>query len=141
VTRADAVAAIAAELSSLLTSAGMAATDTTGNLKEPIDRALRTLGYAASELATATPDDDAGLLALAIYETLTTIVARLAASFDIATSDGSSYRLQQVFANAKTVLEQAAATVTGLYGSVAASGGVVNVDLGFLQNDDWALDG
>src|SRR5690349_21715701 len=139
-TRADAVAAIAAELSSLLTSAGMAAADTTGNLKEPIDRALRTLGYAASELATATPDDDAGFLALAIYESLKTIVARLAANFDIATA-GDSYRLQQVFANAKSVLEQAAATVAGLYGSATASGGIVNVDLGFLQNDDWALDG
>ena len=139
-TRADAVAAIAAELSSLLTSAGMAAADTTGNLKEPIDRALRTLGYAASELATATPDDDAGFLALAIYESLKTIVARLAANFDIATA-GDSYRLQQVFANAKSVLEQAAATVAGLYGSAVASGGIVNVDLGFLQNDDWALDG
>jgi hypothetical protein len=87
-------------------------------------------------LATAEPEDDAGFLALAVYETLKTIVARLATNFDIATSDGASYRLQQVFANAKALLEIAADNVAAMFGTAAGgSAGLVTMDLGFLDDD------
>lgn len=43
-TRAELIAATAAELSGVLTLAGFTAADTTGNMKEPTDRAFRALG-------------------------------------------------------------------------------------------------
>jgi nucleotide-binding universal stress UspA family protein len=55
----------------LLGLAGVAATDTTGGLKEPIDEALALLGVAWSELATATVTDADAPAALALLRTTT----------------------------------------------------------------------
>lgn len=55
--RAQLVQVAAADLVYVLRWAGVGAIDESGDLKEPVDRALRQLGVLESGLATATIDD------------------------------------------------------------------------------------
>lgn len=129
--RSDVATLVGLDLSSVLAAAGMDATDSTGNLKEPLDRALRSLGVAASDLSTADVDDDALFEAQAMYETLRTVYRRLGDQINI-NSQGDAYQLNQMFANVTALLQEAETRVRMLGGAAGGSGllpGVFN--LGF----------
>lgn len=129
--RSDAATLVALDLSAVLTAANMQGTDTTGNLKEPLDRALRAMGVAESDLATAAPDDGALFEAQAQYETLRTISRRLGDQMSLGTG-GDNFQLNQVFTNVQTLLKEAADRVKALGGSPGGSGIAVGVwDTGF----------
>lgn len=55
--RAELATAVSGELAGVLTLAGFAATDTSGAMKEPLDRTFRALGVTESGLAAATVPD------------------------------------------------------------------------------------
>jgi hypothetical protein len=96
VTRADVVAHLSAALPEFLAAAGMDQADTAGDLKEPIDAALRLLGVARADRPTyevADADGDA-YEALARLTTMERVVAALGRKFDVST-EGDSYRLSQ----------------------------------------------
>lgn len=137
-TRAEAAAILGAELATPLADAGMVATDSTGNLKEPLDRALRALGYGAAELAGAEPADDAGFLALATWEALRTVWRRMSDRFDLGLS-GTSLRLSQSVATVQAMLAEAEGEVVRWFGSVPAgvggdgAGGLVALGLNYLE--------
>lgn len=57
ITRTNAADYIAGMFAQQLTDAGLATTDTTGALKEPIDTALRLTGTSHADIATATVSD------------------------------------------------------------------------------------
>ncbi|MBS0478651.1 MAG: hypothetical protein JSR79_05055 [Proteobacteria bacterium] len=138
--RSDVVALVATELAPLLALAQMQGTDTTGNLMEPVDRALYAMG-------ATTPSDPIiswpALLyeAQVSYEVLRTIWRRLGDQINLS-SEGDSYQLNQAFANVSALLEEAAARVVSLGGSLAgpdARPGMM--DLGFtatIDNGGWA---
>lgn len=134
-TRAEALAIVAADLTTPLADAGVAATDASGALKEPLDRALRQLGYGTDELATAEPDDDAGFLALATWQTLRTIWWRLGDRFDL-TLGATGLKLNQGFGNVEKLLKDAEANVIRHFGGIPSggdAGGFVALDLNFLE--------
>jgi hypothetical protein len=64
-TRAELNAAVTGELAGVLTLAGFAATDTSGAMKEVLDRTFRALGIAESGLGTAAVADGAEAQAIA----------------------------------------------------------------------------
>jgi len=58
-TRAELIAAVAGELSGVLTLGGFTSADTTGNMKEPTDRAFRALGVGQNVIDYGqAPDGD-----------------------------------------------------------------------------------
>src|SRR5690348_7922993 len=131
--RSDVATLIALDLSSVLSAANMQGTDTLGNLKEPIDRALRAMGVASADLPIAEPADDSLFEAQAMYETLRTVYRRLGDQINLATG-GDNYQLNQMFANVKSLLDEAAARVAALGGSRGGSGVVVGVmDTAFVS--------
>ncbi len=133
-TRAEVAAQVAIRLSAQLADAGLAATDVTNGLKEPIDDALRSLGYAEADLATAAPSDAPGFILMAKYHTLRLVLEKVADRFDV-TTGGDSYRLNQVIANLEKLLARAEADVIRWFGAlvVADDGGVIVVDLNYLD--------
>ncbi len=133
-TREEVAAVLGAELAVPLADAGMAATDTAGALKEPIDRALRGLGYAESALATAEPDDAPGFLALATYEALRAILKRMTSFTAMALPGGLSLHDEQSVKHVENLLKQAKEDVAAHFGVVpsGSTGGVVSIDLDFL---------
>lgn len=140
--RSDVAALIALDLSSVLAAANMVGTDSVGNLKEPIDRALRAMGVASADLLTAEPADDSLYEAQAMYETLRTVYRRLGDQINIGTG-GDNFQLNQMFANVKALLDEAAARVAALGGSKGGSGLLVGtMDLGFNSTlpDEYAAD-
>ena len=100
-----------------LAEAGMSLAD----LKEPIDDALRALGYPEGELATADEPNARGFLAMVRYHALKAVLDSLAGNMDISTGD-QSYRLNQVFANVEKLLGQSRAEVIGIYGTMDPAG-------------------
>jgi hypothetical protein len=140
-TRAEVAAIIAVELATQLSDASMTGADTTGNLKEPIDQALRAMGESESTLSTATSDDPLGFLAMVRYQTLVKVRFALATNFDISMT-GMSVRLQQQFANITVLLEAARAEVIAIFGSVnpgsSADSSVAFIDLAYLELTDDA---
>ncbi len=140
-TRAEIVTLLGAWYSELLADAGLLPADSSGNLKQPVDAALRGLGIATASLATAVPDDDVGFFAQAEYHTLRRIVRVLATRFDV-TTGGDSYRLRQSFENATALLAEAEAAVLAMFGSLVPTtddGGIVALDLNFLELADADL--
>lgn len=136
-TRAEMAAQLGIRLASVLAKVGLAAADVSGALKEPIDDALRSMGYAEDELATAAPDDAVGFLAMARYQTLRHVRDALATQFDASLPGGLSGRRSQVFAQVTILVEAAEGDVIRLFGSVdapAADGGLVTMDLNFLAD-------
>jgi hypothetical protein len=99
VTRSDLTTYLGGTLGELIAAVGMAATDTAGALKEPIDAALRLLGVDRADRATAEVDDDDGdaYEALATVTTLERLEQAAAALFDVSVR-GDSFRLSQLFA-------------------------------------------
>lgn len=140
--RSDVATLIALDLASVLAAANMAGTDTTGNLKEPIDRALRSMGVAPADLPIAEPVDDALFEAQAEYETLRTIYRRLGDQINLATG-GDNFQLNQMFANVKALLDEAAGRVAALGGTKGGSGiivGKMDVGFGTTLPDEYAAD-
>lgn len=139
-TRDEAAVEVGRRLSVVLAEAGIAVADTAGNLKEPLDDALRAMGYAETDLATAESDDAAGLLAMLRYQALRTAEERLAAKFDLSTG-GDSFRLSQIAANVRALLARAEADAIALFGSLvmAANGGLVLLEMPFLEPDAETL--
>jgi hypothetical protein len=111
-TRAAIVAHLSAWYDGPLEDADLAATDTAGNLAEVIDAALRDMGVADAELASAAPVDGAGFRLLAEYHALRRVVLRLQSRIDIGT-DGDTFRLQQAYDNALKLLALAEKRVSG----------------------------
>lgn len=85
-TRAQLVTATAGEWAQVLTLAGLAATDTSGALKEPIDKTFRALDVTEANLATATVVDggEEQALAYAAYFVLARAVAATVSKMTVA---------------------------------------------------------
>jgi hypothetical protein len=136
-TRDEAAIEIGLRLALLLEEADITASDDPGALKEPIDDALRLMGYAEAEIATADPDDVPGFLTTLRYFTLRAIRDALAVNFDI-TSDGDSFRLSQVRDAVEKMLTAAAADVVAIYGRLtitSADAAIISVDLNFKDRN------
>lgn len=119
---------LAIEYDMLLAEAGIAATDTPANLGPVLD--------AVEQLDALDPDlSPLWLQPLARYFTLKRIVNRLAVNMDISIS-GDSYRLNQIFANAKSLLSEAKAQVSWIVDPVqpgtSGYGDITVVELPFL---------
>lgn len=146
-TRGWVVTELSRRLATQLSDAVIAATDTAGNLKEPVDDALRMLGYAEAELALAVPDDTeaAGFLALARLTTLKAVRDRLADRFDINVTGAIGLRLQQVVATVERMITEAQADVIAHYGAIPAAGTdtMIEIDMGYstdpstVVSRDW----
>jgi len=136
--RAWVASQVASRLATPLAAVQMGGSDLPGELGEPIDDALRMLGYEESELATAEPDDPLGFLYLAIYTTLTAIWHRMVSTFDIS-SQGDSLKLSQRIGNVERMLAAAKADVIRVFGDVPAGagdggGGILTLDMGYLSD-------
>lgn len=135
-TRAWVAGEVGRRLGTILTAATIAPTDDTGNLLEPIDDALRMLGYAEDDLATAEPDNALGFLALVKYTTLKAALVRLSQRFDLGRA-GVSLRLQQTVATLERMIAAAEKDVLSIY-KVMPSGvaddevGVTWLNMGYL---------
>ena len=125
-TRAEVAAVLAVELQTQLADAGMAAADVSGGLREPLDRALRALGYGAAETPPA--EQDEAFLAAATVETLRAVLKRIGDRFDLTTAEGS-FRLRQTVENVEKLLAEAKADLA----DALAGGGPVARNLGFLE--------
>ena len=129
--RAGVAGLVGSDLSAVLAAAGMAATDSAGALKEPIDRALRSMGYGEAALAGAAPADGALFEAQAQYETLRTVLRRLGDQTNLGLGT-TSLSLNQLFANVKALLAEAEDRVRSLGGAPGGSGvGTGALDLGW----------
>lgn len=147
-TRAELRTAVAGELAQALTLAGLANTDTSGALKEPLDRVFRQLGVAQANLASASAADgsEAKAIAYAAYFTLDRIVAALLSKMDVTGDSGAGAKLNQQIENAKTQ-RAAALSVAITYGLpdfsrrarvVGLTGGGLKIDP-FFDRDDFAV--
>ena len=81
---------MAGELADVLSLAGLAATDTSGALKEPLDRAFRALGVAEADLAgaAAADGDEERAIAYASYFVLSRAAGALAGRVDVSVGRG-----------------------------------------------------
>ncbi len=119
---------LAIEYDTLLAEAGIATTDTSENLGPVLD--------AVEQLDALNPDlSPLWIYPLARYFTLKRIVNRLAVNMDVSIS-GDSYRLNQIFANAKSLLSEARAQVAWIVDPVppgtSGYGDITVVELPFL---------
>jgi hypothetical protein len=150
VTRADLIAQLAARYGQYLLATSRAATDTADGLGPAIDDALRILGYADADLATATADDDATATDWRLqgaYRLMRQVLRDLGpTTFSIGTG-GDSFSLSDIRKNAETDAKALADDVLlrfGTLGLVAVAGdetgGVITLDLNYLTPDCPALD-
>lgn len=133
-TRLEVAAAVGARLVTQLGDAGMSAADSSGNLKEPIDDALRAMGYAEADLATAEPEDARGFIAMVRYHALRVVWERIGDRFNVSTS-GDSFALNQAFGNVEKLLDRASQDVIEIFGSLNPSGGsagIITIDVNTL---------
>lgn len=126
---------IATDLDALLAEAEIAATDTPDGLASILDTVEHiTAGNASVGEAWHRP--------LARYVALERIVTRLAAQMDT-TIGGDSYRLSQLFTQAKALRDEARALVGWIIepaqpGSGGTSGGPVVIDMPYLAGgESW----
>jgi hypothetical protein len=138
VTRAWVAAEMARRLGTILTAAAIGPSPTeAGELKEPIDDALRMLGVAEDDLATDEFPDAAGALALVKLTTLKAAHAKIATRFDIG-RQGTSLRLQQTVATLERMIKAAEADVVAIFGAIPVGntddGGIFFLDLGYLTD-------
>ena len=120
-TRAQATAELAARTGRVLVTVGLLATDTTGNLKEPLDDTFRALGTAYANIASATVDTadlDQFLAIGAVYVLRRALDEAMGYADVAATSLGTSKRKSQIVANLRARLADAEAEAT-VYGTVA----------------------
>lgn len=127
-TRAQLVAALVGELGEVLDPAQLAATDTTGAMKEPVDRTLRAMGVADASLATATvaTGAEAKAIAYGLYFTLWRATNALVGQMDVG-SAGASAKLRQQFENVRDRMKEALRIAQG-YGLTVASEGYTGID-------------
>lgn len=126
--RAGLAAWLTLRLNTLLAAAGIASTDTEDGLAPVLDDLeVRLAGTPDLQVAWHQP--------LARYVALEWIVDRLGSKMDV-TTGGDSFRLNQQFANAKALRDDARAAVAWIIdgsGSVQGiSSGPVTIDLNFL---------
>jgi hypothetical protein len=118
---------IGIRLATPLADAEMGADDSTTNLKEPIDDALRLLGYGEDDIPTADHGSAYELLVAVRYTTLRAILERITDRFDI-TTGGDAFRLSQTIENVKAMLTRAEADLSG----IASGDDFYSLDLSFL---------
>lgn len=132
--RLEVAAAVGARLVTQLGDAGMSSSDSSGNLKEPIDDALRALGYAEGDLSTAEPEDARGFIAMTRYHALRAVWERIGDRFDYSDPDGSA-KLNQTIGNVEKLLARAEADVIVIFGSLYPSGeggGIITINVNTL---------
>lgn len=110
-TRAQLNTAVTAELAGVLSLAGFAATDTSGAMKEPLDRALRALGESESALAAASVADGSEAKAIAYLRYFVLDKAVLATTSKMNVKAGSaSANLREQHENLKQQRDEARLT-------------------------------
>lgn len=142
--RVDIAAYIGARYGAYLDAVSRTAADSAGNLQAPIDDALRALGFAEDELATAetiTAESDEDLRVQAAYHTMAQVVRDLRATiFDVNTG-GDSFRLSQIRAAAESELAELRDAVMARFGTlgvVADSSAVfATIDTNRLMERPW----
>lgn len=107
--RAAALAYLGEQFGTLATELGMTATDDTAGYKAPIDTALRVVGTAEADLATAViADDVARYLAALDYAALQHLWRKAAARVDISVGDPAvDKKRSQVFKQIGEMLKDA----------------------------------
>lgn len=133
--RAAALAYIANEFPSLIAEAGLNATDDNAGFKVAIDSALRNLSYAEADLETA--DETVKVsdyLFLLDYYALRKLVRQLSMRSQYQV-DGQQYYDQQLFAQAKAMLDAAEKAVKSLGYNVNGGIFVATYNLDFLEPD------
>jgi len=142
VNRAEAADWVGERYGQYLLAVSREAEDSAGNLKSPIDDALRALGYVAADIPTATTsgeEADEDLRVQLAYRALQQIVRDLGAtSFDISTG-GDSFKLSQLRAAAEKDLAEAKAEVMARFGTLGVvpaegSSPFVSIDLNYLDD-------
>lgn len=117
-----------------MTGIGLLATDTTANLKEPLDATFRALGTTPGSEASATVEDaDVDrFLAVGDVFVLRRALKRARIFADsAATTLGTSKRLQQIYENlrAELAIAEAAAASHGVTAAVTAmTAGIYRID-------------
>lgn len=115
---------IGARYSAQLADAGMTPEDSTGNLKEPLDDALRLLGVPEDELdgagGAASYVGDAPLvptpyLSMVAWTTLRQVQLRISDRFDVSGPRGG-YRLSQAVKQLDTLIARAEEDIIRIYG-------------------------
>jgi hypothetical protein len=143
-TRDEAAAFLGARLGAYLDAASRTAADSDGNLGPVIDDALRALGYAEADLATAEPDDREGYELQLRYRALLQITLDLSVFINVGTA-GESFSLQAIRQAAEKDLDRAEKAVMDYYGTlgvVAADGDAVFATLDTninLERWCWAV--
>lgn len=96
-TRAALNTAVTADLSGVLTLAGFAATDTSGAMKEVLDKTFRALGVAESGLASATVADGSEQQAIAYlsYFTIDKAVWNTTAKMNVKAGSAAANQREQ----------------------------------------------
>jgi len=116
-TRANLLVSVVGELTNELAVAGVAETDTTKAMKEPLDNTFRALNVAEAGLAGASaPDgDEDKAVAFVIYFGWARIVAALAGKMNVAAS-GARANLREQYQNAVAERDRALAIAQSTYG-------------------------
>ena len=134
--RADAVPYLAVILDAVLADAGIAATDTSGDLKEPLDATDAGMVYTVIPVT-----DDAGreaaYFALAEYQTLIRVKRKIAMRFDIGTG-GDSYALSQPLKQIDALIAAAKERAIALAGLAAVNGAPAPGGAGVGIELDWS---
>lgn len=146
--RADAATYIGQRYLNYLDAAERDAKDTVAGLKPAIDDALRALGYAEDDLATADVDEGETLtdyrLQLAL-RSMQQIVRDLRATYMNVGLSGKSFNLKDLREGAEHELKELTDAVLARFGtldvvSADASSGIVTVDLNMnVDCDDWLI--
>jgi len=132
--RSEALAYLASEYKTLASVAEIEESDSAIGYKNVINSALRELGYTESDLATTECDYTASVknyTALLDYYALRRLTRVLATKIDYSI-DGQSHKEQQIYAQAKELLEEATIIVTALGFNVGTANsmtfGTLNLD-------------
>lgn len=144
-TRDEAAAFIGERFGAYLAAVNRSASDSAGNLKSAIDDALRALGYATADLATAAPTDpeaEEDFRVQVSYRTMTQVVRDMGTLFDLS-SEGDSLKLSQMKANAEAELARLESFVLARFGSLGVVGAsdsnpFATLDINDLV-DQWAV--
>ncbi len=101
--RAALVTEVAGELSQALAELGIAATDTAGALREPINRTFRALGAAEEALLTSpiADGDEDKAIAFATYFVLNRLVNAAHGMIDLSAAGGAGLKQQQTMQSLK----------------------------------------
>ena len=141
-TRDDAATYLGTRIGAYLTAVSRTAEDSDGNLAGVIDDALRALGTAAADLATAAPEgetEEEDFRVQLTYRALLQIVRDLGATYFNVSTGGDSFALNQVRAAAEKDLALAEKAVLERFGTLGVvpsgdAGAVWSIDLNFLAD-------